>query len=175
MTLKMEFTFDLSKPEDHELFVAVAQVLGAVPQQMAAIGEISKAAETEAAVTDKPKRRGRAPKVDGPIAEAERVNPPPVQEAPAPVTIEGEAEDAEGDESMADEIARDEPPPPAPTSKDDLKAAMGDFIAAKGVPAAVEVLRQFNASRLSEVKDEDVAAVTKAMRDALAATADPWA
>jgi hypothetical protein len=85
----------------------------------------------KASTSSKPKAKKEAPAAPAPEAE-------PVAETPAPVEPEKAA-------------------PSGPT-RDDAKAALLSLVKAKGHPAGMLALGKFGATKLGELKEEDLAA-----------------
>lgn len=140
----MQITFDTTNPADLALLdklltLAVAAPTPATPvaAPVAVADDLQKVEATQPAaepaaepVAEKPKR-GRKPKAEQPepVAEVDERQ----LELPEPVA---EAK---------------------PLTIDEVRAALQQFTAAKGVPAGIELLKKFNASRISELAEDNYA------------------
>lgn len=166
----MQITFDTQDPQDMNILSkllafaqvqaqpAVAQNTGIAASGDASsrpegsdvsngVGEVADAADPTPAFEKA--KRGRKAKVEVEAPEPEPITsgdewkvPQPTQPAQAPV--------AEPAPAVA-------PAAPAPTL-DQVRAALQQFTAEKGVPAGVELLKKFNAGRISELAEADYAA-----------------
>lgn len=47
------------------------------------------------------------------------------------------------------------PPPEPPKTLDDIRAALQDYAGKHGIPASIDLLKKFNAARVSEVDESD--------------------
>lgn len=95
-------------------------------------------------VVTEAKRRGRPPKVK--------------EEAVEQVEKPGAASAVESEKSTTENAAPTVEQTATATTLDDVRAALQGFTAAKGVPAGIELLKEFGAARISELKAEQFAA-----------------
>lgn len=109
-------------------------------------GEIPEAkTESTSTVTDAPaeaKRRGRPRKeVTGmPVGKSEPQSPASTEDSAPKVESSSTSTDAETAPTKSE-----------PLTLDDVRAALQEFTGAKGVPAGIELLREFGAARVSEL------------------------
>jgi len=109
------------------------------PAQTASEAPSAPATDVEAAT---PAKRGRKPKNE--VAAA------PVEKSPEAASTETEGTQAAASSETADASATAEPELPA-LSIDEVRAALQQFTAVKGVPAGIELLKEFGAGRISEL------------------------
>lgn len=129
----MQITFDLTNPQHVAM---LRQMLGS---PVAAEPVAAEPVAAEPVDEPAPKRRGRPPKAKPATTEelVATVGPDVEPEASAPA------------------------PEPAAFTIDDVRAALQGFTARQGLPAGIGLLKQFGASRISELKAEDYAAFVK--------------
>lgn len=154
----MQITFDTANPHDLNLLnrllnlactqdaqPAVAQNTGTSASGVSHLSPegsgVSEqgAADAAPAAPEKPKR-GRKPKVEHPVVETTEQ----AWEEPAP--------EPEPEVPVVQETAD-----PATFTIDEVRAALQQFTAAKGVPAGIELLKKFGAGRISELAEGDYA------------------
>lgn len=156
----MQITFDTSDPKDLQFLSVILQLVApttdaqpevAINPGSAASGsasftegsavtegadEASTVAESAPSAPVEKTKRGRKPKA----------------EAAQPV-VEQEADEAQQELPLVEPTA--EPAKPAkPLTIDDVRGALQQFTASNGVPAGVALLKEFEASRISELAED---------------------
>lgn len=174
----MQITFDTSNTKDLNILcklLAAAQILHAQPEVVDNTGTVGLAASAmtskangvsdgageaaDAAGDPTPAldnvqaeakgKRGRKPKVDAP--------------EPEPITSGDEWKVPETKpDPQRDANPQPEGEPVKQLTLDDVRGALQQFTAEKGVPAGVELLKKFNAGRISELAAADYAEFVKA-------------
>ena len=145
--MQISFNFDTSIPSD---VAALTSVLASLDRAMAQTAPTEVRSEpmppapaapepAAEAPAEKPKR-GRKPKAE----PAEPAEPDEVRS--------GEEWVGAAQAETAEPAAPAEPP--KAVSLDEVRAALQQFTAAKGVPAGIELLKKFNAGRISELAAE---------------------
>lgn len=110
------------------------------PTEGSAVSEPVEATASPAA----PVKRGRKPKAEPTDDTSPSESAPPVQEeAAAPSTPDADKVPAASSTSA---------------SLDDVRAALQKYTQGKGVPAGIELLKEFGAARISELKEESYGA-----------------
>lgn len=104
------------------------------------------------------------------IASADAAAAPPAEEAPAKAPRgAGKKSTAAKAEPAAEQKPSDSKPVDLdPVSLDEVRSALADLLAAKGMNACAEVLHRFGASRISEVPAKAYADVVAACKAGLA-------
>lgn len=124
----------------------------AVSEGVDVAGETPEAKSTPSA-SEKPKR-GRKPKEET-VSGAETAQ---VSEHAQSVSASATAPTISEEAATIEPDAAEVPAASSTLTLDDVRAALQKFTAAKGIPAGIELLGQFGAARVSEVKAEDFAA-----------------
>lgn len=172
----MQITFDTTNPHDlslltklldlachrdaqpevaHNTGTAASEVLPPLSSEGSGVSEQG-AADAAPAALEKPKR-GRKPKAENPVVVKtgdEWVGAAKaVEELDAEVQAEAEAAEEPEVPAPVEQTQAD----PATFTIDEVRAALQQFTASKGVPAGIELLKKFGAGRISELAEGDYA------------------
>lgn len=147
----MQITFDTQNPNDLKL---LNELLARFESPKNAANAQPEVANTGTAASELP-----------PSAEGSSVSEPVAAE-PAPAAPVKRSRMKPQIREEAEVVAEAAPEPaPAPESKpvtlDEVRAALQAFTAAHGVPAGIELLKGFEAGRISELKPEQYGAFVK--------------
>lgn len=141
----MQITFDTSNPQDLALInkiIAFAHGVEAQPQVAQNSGT------TATGSTLSPEGSG----VSGAVAEAAAPAPEKKPRAKKSVAV---AEPEATSETPAEPTpASDASSTDKPASLDEVRAALQAFTAKSGVPAGIELLKKYNAARISELEEQ---------------------
>ena len=140
----MQITFDTRNPQDLTILEQLFKNIELLKPEQAAqpapepASEPQPVAKEEAVAEEKPKRTRKA-------KEEAKPEPHPEPE------VEPETESADVEVEVVATVD------PATFTLDEVRAALQQFAADKGVPAGIELLKKFGAGRISELKEDDYA------------------
>lgn len=143
--MHITFNFDTSSKQDAVILSKLLDALGEI--QAVQAGD----AETQEPAAEPEKKRGRKPKAE-PAPVPEVVSG---QEWKMPEAEPADTPDAPEVEAVAEpELPLEAAPVAAPAKAytlDDVRGALHSLTVARGVPAGIELLKQFDAQRISEL------------------------
>lgn len=149
----MQITFDTTNPQDLEILDALFSNLK-LPVNGKAQPAVAQNTGTTATGFTSPLPEGSG--VSGAVAEAAAPTPEKKTRAKKSVATAGEVPTSST--PAADTAASAASSTDKPLTLDEVRAALQAFTAAKGVPAGIELLKKYNAGRISELAEENFAA-----------------
>lgn len=169
----MQIIFDTANPKDANILQLLLKYVNLLQGSEYASAEHTKQAQP--GVADNPGSTASA--VNPSSVEGSGVSEPVAEQAPAPVekkerkprakkeeavAAEPQNEVAESAEPVAETVAESATTDAKPLTIDDVRSALQQFTAGKGVPAGIELLKEFKAARISELAEEQYADFVKA-------------
>ena len=168
----MQITFDTANPHDLNILnrllnlactqdaqPAVAQNTGTSASGVSHLSPegsgVSEQGAADAAPAAPEKKRGRKPKAENPVVVKTGEEWIGAAKAVEELNAEVSEEAAAAEEPEAPVVQ--ETADPATFTIDEVRAALQQFTAAKGVPAGIELLKKFGAGRISELAEGDYA------------------
>jgi hypothetical protein len=141
----MQITFDTQNPKDLALLDIILSLSTGEKVQPTVTHN---GGTTATGLTLSPEGSG----VSGAVAEA--AAPAPVKEKKAKKPVATAEEAPTSNTSVADTAASVASSTDKPLSLDEVRAALQQFTASNGVPAGIELLKKYNAARISELGEE---------------------
>lgn len=158
----MQITFDTSNPSDLKILERLLNTIDAAPTQP----EVVENTGTVASAVSSP-RGSEGNGVSAPVAEQSAPAAPEKKRGrPAKEKVEAVAETVVGEhvvesasEPVAEVIAVESVADNAvPATLDDVRAALQAFVGQNGMPAGLELLKEFDCARISELSADQYAA-----------------
>lgn len=163
----MQITFDTRNPQDLEILSTLFKNLDVLLQpEQSAQPEVAQNTGTTATGVDlSPEGSGvsgeAVPPSASPAPEKAPRKPRAKKEEVAAAPVEKQGATASSAQTAATEASAGTSAQPSdeakPLTLDEVRAALQQFTASKGVPAGIELLKKFNAGRISELEEGDYA------------------